>query len=164
MGIFVAIGEFFLAIWDGIVSLVGTIFLAVLDFLAYILWCLVRAAILILVWIAFGITVLFLTMGIGAIAVALIPISLIFGASMYYTINSVGINFPGFSFATGYDTGIDNYEAFDIPVPYINAWFYLGDNKIIDVTIKFWPPEFEFNTANITYEIKKHLKILKYPA
>ena len=155
VGIFVAIGEFFLAIWDGIVSLVGTILLAVLDFLAYILWCLVRAAILILVWIAFGITVLFLTMGIGAIAVALIPISLIFGASMYYTINSVGINFPGFSFATGYDTGIDNYEAFDIPVPYINAWFYLGDNKIIDVTIKFWPPEFEFNTANITYEDKE---------
>ena len=152
VGIFVAIGDFFMAIWDGIVSLVGTILLAVLEFLAYILWCLVRAALLILIWIAFGITVLFLTIGIAAIAVALIPISLIFGASMYYTLNSVGIDFPGFSFGTGYDTGIENYEAFDIPVPYINGWFALGDNRIIDVTINFWPPEFEFNSEDISYE------------
>ncbi|MFX0029655.1 MAG: PKD domain-containing protein [Candidatus Hermodarchaeota archaeon] len=152
VGVFVAIGEFFLDILEGIISLVATVLLAVLDFLAYILWCLIRAAILILIWIAFGITVLFLTLGIAGIALALIPLSLIFGASMYYTLNSVGIDFPGFSFATGYDTGIDNYDAYDIPVPYINGWFSLGENRIIDVTIKFWPPEFEFNTSDISYE------------
>ncbi|MFX1281399.1 MAG: PKD domain-containing protein, partial [Promethearchaeota archaeon] len=164
VGVFVAIGEFFLAIWDGIVSLVfGTILLAILEFLAYILWCLIRAALLILIWIAFGITVLFLTLGIATIAVALIPISLIFGASMYYTINSVGIDFPGFSFATGYDTGIDNYEAFDIPVPYINGWFALGGNRIIDVTIKFWPPEFEFNSTGSSYKDEEASEGLNAP-
>ena len=163
VGVFVAIGEFFLAIWDGIVNLVGAILLAILDFLAYILWCLIRAALLILIWIAFGITVLFLTMGIAAIAVALVPLSLLFGASMCYTVNSVGIDFPGLSFATGYDTEIGHYETFDIPVPYINAWCYLDDNRIFDVTIKFWPPEFKFNSGDISYEDNEVSQSSKVP-
>ncbi|MFX1502499.1 MAG: hypothetical protein ACFFDH_16175, partial [Promethearchaeota archaeon] len=160
----VAVGEFivgiFISIWEGIVNIVkiigefiGPLLLEFLDFLAYILWCIIRAVLLIFVWIMFSITLLFLIMANATIALTFVPIVAIFEeVQMIFNINSVKIDMPGFSFSTGYDVYIDNYEAFDIPVPYINCWFYLGTFKMIDITIKFWPPGLEFNTVNATYQ------------
>ncbi len=152
VSIFVAIGQAIAAIWEQLVEFVSDVLMAVVEFLAFMLWCLIRAAILIFTWLMFGITLLFLTLAIGAIALVFLPISLIFGASMYYTVNKVGVDFTGISFETGYETSIGYYDFFDIYVPYINAWFSLGTTRIIDITIKFWPPGFEFNSGDTSYQ------------
>jgi len=144
VNIFVAIGQAFADIFAQIVEFVAEVLLAVIAIVAYLLWCLVRAALLIYVWISFGIALLFVTMAIAALALAFIPLSLIFGGSMYYTINSVGINISGLSFGTGFDTEIGNYDTFDIPVPYLHVWFSLGGTKMVQVTLKFWPQDFGF--------------------
>jgi len=156
-GIFIAIWEGILSIVDAIVAFAGPLLLELIEFLSYILWCLIRAALLIFVWIMFSITLLFLTMANSAIALAFVPIVALFEAQMIFSINSVKVEMPGFSFSTGYDVFIDNYEAFDIPVPYINCWFYLGTSKLIDLTIKFWPPGFEFNSVNTTYKVEESM-------
>jgi hypothetical protein len=153
--IIVAVASTIAEIFTLIVNMIVAIIMAIIEFLVALVMLIITAAILIYIWIMFGLTLLFLTMAIAAMAFVFGPLALIFGSEMFYTVNSVGIDLLGFSLATGFDTAMGHYDTFDIPVPYINYWFSLGSTKIIDVTLKFWPTSFEFNSLNTTYQDKQ---------
>jgi len=156
VSIFVAIVAAIGAILAQIIEFVGAVLMAVLEFLGDLLWLIIRAAVLIFAWMMFGITLLFLTIAIGAIALIFLPITLaIPGASMYYTVDKVGVDFGAVSFETGYATSMGYYEFFDLEVPNIRAWFTIGSAKIIDITVTFMPPGFEFNTDDESDSIQE---------
>jgi hypothetical protein len=148
VNLFIAIGKAIAEIWEQIVEVVGEVLLAVLEFLGDLLWLIIRAAVLVFAWMMFGITLLFLTLAIGAIALAFLPINAIFRGYMEYTVNRVRIYLGGVSFELGYDTSMAYYEFFDLELPNIRAWFTLGTTRIIDITITFMPPGFTLNTID----------------
>jgi len=156
VSIFVAIGEAIAAIWEQIVEVVGAVLMAVLEFLGDLLWLIIRAIILIFAWMMFGITLLFLTLAIGAIALIFLGITaLIPGSSMIYTVNTVKVNFGTVSFETGYTRSMGYYEFFDLELPNINAWFTLAEVRIIEIMITFMPPKFDFHVGEDSDSIQE---------
>jgi len=162
VNLFIAIGQAIAAIWEQIVEVVGDVLMAVIEFLAFLLWCLIRAALFIYIWYMFGMTALVLTAGIAGLALAFLGLAALFKGTMYYTVNSVGLQIGTFSLATGWDMYTENYEFFDILVPSINFWFYLGGFRIIDVTINFFPPGFEFYASDSDSQETELMELMMY--
>ncbi len=150
VGIFVSIGEFFLEIFKAIVEVIGKVLLTLIPFLADLLWCLIRAILLIFVWITFAITLAFLTIGIASIALASLALVALFGAELSYTFNRISFSLGAFSFSLGYDIYMDYYSSFDIWTPCIHVGCNISDITILNIYVKFWPPSVDFNSDSST--------------
>ncbi|MFX0024698.1 MAG: hypothetical protein ACFE9S_20490, partial [Candidatus Hermodarchaeota archaeon] len=148
IGVIIAIAMAIVELVKLIVDFFIFILMDVLPILGYILWLIIRVAILIFIWISFIFVVFVLTLSILMFTLILIPIALIFNANMVYTINNVRVIFPDVSFSVGYNIILDFDNFLGFWVPSLNIFFELGNITIFNMFIRFWPPGFEMNLSN----------------
>ena len=104
------------AIWNLIGDYVSAILMAVVAALACIIWCLIRAAVLILAWIMFALTLVFIIALFIVIVGLCILISSLANLELNLSINEVSI-LGALNFEFGYYIEMEYIEFFDLHVP-----------------------------------------------
>jgi len=91
----------------------------------------------------FAITLLVLTALIGILAIILLPIAVLLEWTYNYTITSIETESTDLSIAMGYNIFTEYVEFFYLRLPYLYFYFTVNNISIINVNIKFFPPNVE---------------------
>jgi len=122
VNLFIAIGEAFASIFEQIVKFVTDVLLNVVAILAYLLWCLIRVAILIFVWIEFVFLLLIMVIVIIAIMALMMIFKIFLNIDLTISINEV-IAEGDISLSAGYYIEFNYIHFFDLLLPIITIRF-----------------------------------------
>ncbi|MFW9894389.1 MAG: hypothetical protein ACFFD7_01130 [Candidatus Thorarchaeota archaeon] len=148
IGVFIVIGMTFVTIFMMIVNFFIEIFMEILPTLLYILWLIIRVILLVLIWITFAIIVLCFVLFIASLLIISIPLILLFGENIEYTINSVKVNIFDSSNEIGFNMFVEKNNFLGFWVPFISFFLIINETKFFEIILKFWLPEIHLNLGD----------------
>ncbi|MFX1395172.1 MAG: hypothetical protein ACFFAH_16635, partial [Promethearchaeota archaeon] len=114
------------AIWMLFVAVCEALGLDPLAVLAYLLWCLVRAAVLILIWIIFAIALLIINIELISLLAIILLLSIFVDITLTFEINRITVN-GIFNLVFGYCIAMEYNNFWDFSAPVIVSYF-ISDN------------------------------------
>ena len=127
-----------------LMAVANFLMMIVLTILGPLLWLLLRAAILILIYIVLALIVLAFTIGIGIFALISLPIALITGSPIIYTVNKLEATLFDNSILLGYEILNEFNKFLQAEIPYVYFSLSLNGEIALELILKIFPPAFDF--------------------
>ncbi|MHA1437434.1 MAG: hypothetical protein ACTSPD_07625 [Promethearchaeota archaeon] len=142
----VAIGNFLASAIKAIIEIDLKFVQAIIAAVMALIEAIVKAALLAFIYAFFAVMIFCLSLGIGLLALILLPVALIFGGIMIYKVSYVLVNFLEKSIFLGYQISTEYNSLLDIDVPIISFFLTLDDITLFSMIIGVFPPNFNFET------------------
>ncbi|MFX0074125.1 MAG: hypothetical protein ACFE96_01675, partial [Candidatus Hermodarchaeota archaeon] len=141
VGIFIAIGEFFVNLWNAVMDTVGDVLMAAIDFLAQMLWLLIRAIVFILAWVLLAVFLFSNLLFFGVLALMALVIGLISNKTPEITFMSVKFDFFDDEFYYHSWISMRYIEFFDLEIPIV-----ITEISISNITLVKFCSDFIFGS------------------